>query len=80
MAAFLQLVADGKLDVDSLISAEYPIEEAEDAYEAIDKGALGVLLTYGEPPDPLAVPPRFIVQRDSGPRTRKSGLALDSAG
>ena len=62
MAAFLRLLADGKLDVDSLIGAEYPIEEAKDAYDAIDKGALGVLLTYGEPPDPLTVPRRFIVQ------------------
>jgi predicted dehydrogenase len=49
MAAFLKLVADGKLDLDSLISAEYPIDEADDAYHAVQKGALAVLLTYGEP-------------------------------
>jgi predicted dehydrogenase/threonine dehydrogenase-like Zn-dependent dehydrogenase len=80
MAAFLHLVAEGKLDVDSLIGAEYPVEEADDAYEAIDKGALGVLLTYGEPPDPLAVPQRFIVQGSVGPRGAKIGLALVGAG
>jgi predicted dehydrogenase/threonine dehydrogenase-like Zn-dependent dehydrogenase len=80
MAAFLRLVADGKLDVDSLIGAEYPVEEADDAYDAIDKGALGVLLTYGEPSDPLAVPQRFIVQRAVEPRSGKIGMALVGAG
>jgi predicted dehydrogenase/threonine dehydrogenase-like Zn-dependent dehydrogenase len=81
MAAFLKLVADGKLDVDSLIGAEYPIEEARDAYDAIDKGALGVLLTYGEPPDPLAVPQRFMIRRrDAEPRGGKIGIALVGAG
>src|SRR5690606_35817021 len=43
MQAFLQLVADGKLDLDSLVTAEYPVEQAAEAYHAVDEGALAVL-------------------------------------
>ena len=55
MDAFLQLLADGKLDVKSLITHRVPIERAQDAYDLIvGKGRepfLGVLISYGEQPD-----------------------------
>jgi predicted dehydrogenase/threonine dehydrogenase-like Zn-dependent dehydrogenase len=50
MAAFLDLVAQGKVQVQSLITHRFPIDRALDAYDLImqDKAgeAVGVLLTY----------------------------------
>src|SRR5712691_2888284 len=50
MEAFLQLIADGKVDVKSLITHRVPIERASDAYEIIssisNEPFLGVLITY----------------------------------
>jgi predicted dehydrogenase/threonine dehydrogenase-like Zn-dependent dehydrogenase len=80
MAAFLQLIADGKLDVESLITAEFPIEQAAYAYDAVQDGALGVVLTYGEPDDAAtSLPPRFLV-RNATPKRGKIGMALIGAG
>ena len=48
--AVLQLMADGKLDVEPLITHRFDFEKALDAYQAISEpGAMGVLLQYGEP-------------------------------
>jgi predicted dehydrogenase/threonine dehydrogenase-like Zn-dependent dehydrogenase len=64
MEAFLQLLADGKVDVGSLITHRFPIEQAHFAYELItgksDQSFLGVLITYPDFADdvrryPLAV-------------------------
>jgi predicted dehydrogenase/threonine dehydrogenase-like Zn-dependent dehydrogenase len=50
MEAFLQLLAEGKLDVQALITHRFPIESARSAYELISGGSeepsLGVLITY----------------------------------
>jgi predicted dehydrogenase/threonine dehydrogenase-like Zn-dependent dehydrogenase len=50
MQAILQMIADGTLRLDRLISAEYPIEEADQAFETLSaEGAerpLGVVLKY----------------------------------
>ncbi len=50
MDAFLDLLASGKVDVTSLISHRFPLEQATDAYELITGKSggsfLGVLLTY----------------------------------
>ncbi|NLH06247.1 MAG: Gfo/Idh/MocA family oxidoreductase [Chloroflexi bacterium] len=81
MEAFLNLVATGKLDLDSLVSAEYPIEQAAQAYEAVEQGALAVLLTYGEA-DATAeaqAPPQVIV-RAAKPKHGRVGIALVGAG
>lgn len=55
MQAFAQLLADGKVNVQPLITHRFPIEEAAKAYELITgkTGALflGVLLTYPDQPD-----------------------------
>ncbi len=80
MAAFLQLVADGKLDLDSLITAEFPVEQAGEAYQAVQEGAVGVLLTYGEPSkDDTPIVEKVLV-RAMAPKSGKIGLALVGAG
>src|SRR5208282_1852744 len=52
MEAFLQLLADGKVDVGALITHRFPIEQAQSAYDLITGKAqqpfLGVLITYPE--------------------------------
>jgi predicted dehydrogenase/threonine dehydrogenase-like Zn-dependent dehydrogenase len=52
MEAFLQLLADGKVDVASLITHRFPIDQAPSAYDLISgkrqEVFLGVLITYEE--------------------------------
>ncbi len=80
MGAFLRLIADGKLDVDSLISAEYPVQEADRAYQAVQQGALAVLLNYGEPATVEDPARRRAVTRVAAPRAGRIGVALVGAG
>jgi len=55
MEAFLGLLSDGKLDLESLITHRFPIDRAHGAYDLITKRTaepfLGVLITYPEQPD-----------------------------
>jgi len=55
MEAFLQLLAEKKLDVNSLITHRFPIERAHGAYELITgktgEPHLGVLITYPDQPE-----------------------------
>ena len=59
MGAVVDLVASGRLDVGSLIDERVPIEQATEAYERLlgkdGKTPLGIVLQYGETPQP---PPR----------------------
>ncbi len=52
MEAFLQLLAEGKLDLKSLITHRFPIAQAASAYELITgktgEPSLGVLITYSD--------------------------------
>jgi predicted dehydrogenase len=51
LACFLDLVADGSVDVTTLIDGVHPIEEAEDVYRRLGDGSLrgiGFLLSYPE--------------------------------
>lgn len=53
IAAVLDMMARGALDVSSLITHRYAVEQAADAYALIESGAspyLGVLLRYDRPP------------------------------
>jgi len=56
MEAFLGVLAEGKLDLGSLITHRFPIERAERAYELItgksDEPSLGVLITYPDDSKP----------------------------
>lgn len=49
MAEFLQLIADGRVQTEPLVSATYPIARATEAYEALKDGSskpLMILLSY----------------------------------
>jgi predicted dehydrogenase/threonine dehydrogenase-like Zn-dependent dehydrogenase len=47
MRAFLDLVADGSVDVRALISHRFPIAQAEQAYDALTReSVLGIILDY----------------------------------
>lgn len=51
MAAYLELLAEGKLQIDDLLKSVYPLESAPDAYTSLLSGGknspLAVLLKYG---------------------------------
>jgi len=57
MQAFLQLVAEGKVNLGPLTTHRFPIDEALHAYELITSGKephLGVLLEYPEAPEQVS--------------------------
>lgn len=80
MSAFLSLVANSKIEVDDLVSAIYPIEHAERAYEHVGEGALAVMLRYdsGQPAERAA--PIRVLKRSEPISGRSIGLALIGAG
>jgi len=62
MEAVLGLIADGRLDVHSLVTHEYAFEDAPAAYEALvtDSTAMGIVLRY---PEPNVEPSSKLLQR-----------------
>jgi len=55
LSCFLDLLADGSVDVTPLISGIHPIEDATDVYARLGDGSLrgiGFLLSYEDGPDP----------------------------
>jgi predicted dehydrogenase/threonine dehydrogenase-like Zn-dependent dehydrogenase len=72
MRTFLELVAEGRVDVRPLISHRFDIERAEKAYDALERGdVLGVVIDYAKTPamadaESVHAPPRLRV----GPRSR----------
>jgi predicted dehydrogenase/threonine dehydrogenase-like Zn-dependent dehydrogenase len=85
LEAFLQLIADGKLDLPSLITHRFPMEQAPQAYDLIRgntrKFFLGVILKYGDAesgstPNLLTKIPVAAVAPSSG----SVGLAVLGAG
>jgi predicted dehydrogenase/threonine dehydrogenase-like Zn-dependent dehydrogenase len=71
--AVLDMMAQGKLDVNSLISHSFPLAEAHKAYELLtgDEPSLGILLAYPKAePDALGPPARSVgLPRASGGTT-----------
>ncbi|MBW2312602.1 MAG: bi-domain-containing oxidoreductase [Deltaproteobacteria bacterium] len=60
LEAFLDLIADGRLDLGRLVTHRYEIGDALDAYELISSGRepyLGVTLSYGADDEAAVVPP-----------------------
>ena len=88
MACFLNLLADGSVDVAPLVSGVHPVEEAADVYSRLGTGSLqgvGFLLSYAEPSDEES-PGRTIhfsatEPASSSPRRRQSaGVRLGFIG
>ena len=51
--AVLNLMAEGKIDVEPLITHRYSFDDALAGYQAVnEKGAMGIVLDYGEAPSP----------------------------
>jgi predicted dehydrogenase/threonine dehydrogenase-like Zn-dependent dehydrogenase len=78
MAAFLDLIADGRIDVSALTTHRYTIEEAEEAYRVVVAGdyAIGIVLTYADDVEPAPAPPAVA----KAPVPGRIGLGLIGAG
>lgn len=84
MVAFLDLIAGGKLDIDSLIGAIFPIEQADKAYNAVKEGRLGVVLTYTDAAESTDRPDmrltHSVIVAPEIAKSGKVGLGLVGAG
>ena len=80
MAAFLSLVAEGKVRTDALAAKSFPVAQAEAAYQALQSDArpLAVVLTYPSPDG--AYRKSAPVISISAPRTSRLRLGLIGAG
>lgn len=78
LAAFLDLVAQGKINLERLITHRYPIQEALSAYDLILKNQepyIGVLLTYLQDQAPIASADRKVFLKPApaaSPSSRQS--------
>lgn len=77
MAAFLAMIADGRIDMRPLTTHRYPIENADEAYDLVTGEkrdyAIGIVLTYAE--NALAVQPE-----PSAPAVRAKKIAAGAIG
>ncbi len=84
LAAFIELLANQKLDLRPLITHRFPIERAPEAYELItgksSEPFLGVLLTYPQDEPGAAVRKVEAGQPASQPISEKPGLGVLGAG
>jgi predicted dehydrogenase/threonine dehydrogenase-like Zn-dependent dehydrogenase len=69
MAAFLGLLADGRVDLEPIITDVHGIDEAEEVYEAIGRGesGLGMLFQYPEAEEASPVAPSPKAAEARGP-------------
>lgn len=80
LACFLDLLAEGSVDVTPLISGVHPVEEAADVYSRLGAGSLhgiGFLLSYGDPSDPSPLPQT--ISQPSPRRSASSTVRLPSS-
>ena len=65
--AVLDMLADGRLDVTSLISHRFPLAQAVEAYKLLGEGtaSLGIILQYPEPPEPAIRQETIVLPRRS---------------
>lgn len=74
MASYLDLIAENKIDIESLIDEVVPIEEAPKAYDTLaraSKAPLGVILAYDPKPE-VSLDPASVDRRES-PRVEVRG-------
>ena len=81
LAAFLELVSGGNLEVEALITHRFPIEDAVAAYAFIsdpgDEDFLGVMLTYSHPEPGME---KIALQPAAQQRTEHVGIGVIGAG
>jgi polar amino acid transport system substrate-binding protein len=71
MRTFLELVADGRVDVRPLVSHRYDIERGAEAYDTLQQsGSLGILIHYATAPAAAVAAPLRVASR---PRVRTQG-------
>jgi predicted dehydrogenase/threonine dehydrogenase-like Zn-dependent dehydrogenase len=65
--AVLDMLADGRLDVTSLISHRFPLAQAVEAYKLLGEGttSLRIILQYPEPPEPTIRQETIVLPRRS---------------
>jgi polar amino acid transport system substrate-binding protein len=73
MEAFLDLLAQGRLELDPLVSHRFPIAEAERAYETLTSGAAQSLAIVLEYPPSVARVSRVEVGSSGAPRASAEG-------
>jgi predicted dehydrogenase len=72
LSCFLDLLADGSVDVGVLISGVHPIEEASEVYNRLGEGSLqgvGFLLSYKDQPDPSALTRTLHIPASAGTKS-----------
>jgi predicted dehydrogenase/threonine dehydrogenase-like Zn-dependent dehydrogenase len=80
MDTYLQLLASGAISLDRLDRRTYPIDAAEEAYEALKDGGEKPLVVLLEYPQAHAQIERRVVLREVGRRTGRIRTALVGAG
>ncbi|OGB99895.1 MAG: hypothetical protein A3G35_19415 [candidate division NC10 bacterium RIFCSPLOWO2_12_FULL_66_18] len=82
MAAYLDLVASGKIRLAPLLAAVYPLAEAATAYQALraDGGPLTVLLQNPHPAEDRPLSRRIVLRPRTGPTAGRVRVAIIGAG
>jgi len=82
--AVLDMLADGRLDVTSLISHRFPLAQAIEAYKLLGENtaSLGIILRYPEPPEPAVCQETIALSPEFQPvhRTSPSVLVIGMVG
>ena len=79
MRAFLELIADGRVQVGPLVSHRFDIERGDEAYDALEeRDALGVLIEYGDAS--VTVAPTALPLRARRRRPDRVGISVIGAG
>ena len=80
MAHFLEMLSDGRVTVDHLITHRFPIDNAVEAYEMILEGkepVIGVVLTYPQAPDLTRRIDRHSAAEELHPGRKLSNMSKD---
>lgn len=83
LISFLDLAADGRLDLEALVTHRYSIGDALDAYSLVTEGSepfLGVVLGYEADDEEVVVPPVRIELSREPLASDKVGIGLVGAG
>jgi len=81
MRTFLDLVAEGRVDVRPLVSHRYDIERAAEAYDTLERGgALGILIDYGTAAAATAATPSPVSSRPRASVAGRPRISVIGAG